>query len=87
MSAVLRLHVYGLIWHDPHDHALLERRAEEVPVIDDMPDDLAELKQYVADQTTKITALEAEVKSIPARTRIRSPPIRTSFAPSIARPL
>lgn len=32
-----------------------------VPVIDDMPDDLAELKQYVADQTTKITALEAEV--------------------------
>ena len=37
-----------------------------------MPDDLAELKQYVADQTTKITALEAEVKSIPARTRIRS---------------
>jgi ubiquitin carboxyl-terminal hydrolase L5 len=32
-----------------------------VPTIDDMPDDLAELKQYVADQTNKITALETEM--------------------------
>ena len=28
MFAALLLHVYGLVWHDLHGHALLERRAE-----------------------------------------------------------
>ena len=38
----------------------------EVPTIDDMPDNLAELKQLAAEQTSKIAALEAEVFHIVA---------------------